>query len=200
MAKGDETRQQIVQRAFDAAKLTGLSGLSIGRLAEEMTLSKSGLFAHFGSKEALEIAVIGEASRQFVHDVMAPALRSARGEPRLRAFFEHWLEWGSRPGGCFFIAASAELDDKPGKPREALIKAYKDWMDELTTAARIAISEGHFRPDVDPQQIAFETYSVVLGAHLFGRVLRDPKAITRTKKTFERILQSARPEGAKRKS
>ena len=135
MAKGEETRAAILARAFELATVVGVSGLSIGRLAEATGLSKSGLFAHFGSKEALEVAVVEEASRQFVQDVMVPALRSPRGEPRVRALFDRWLAWGQRPGGCFFVAASSELDDRSGPPRDALVQAIRDWIDELSRAA-----------------------------------------------------------------
>ncbi|HTL33240.1 MAG TPA: TetR/AcrR family transcriptional regulator [Kofleriaceae bacterium] len=191
MSKGEETRQAILDKAFQLAAVNGLSGLSIGRLAEETGLSKSGLFAHFGSKEALDVAVVEEASRQFVQDVMVPALRQPRGEPRLRALFDGWLAWGDRPGGCFFVGASAELDDRPGPPRDALIRAQKDWVDELAKAARIAIQEHHFGDHVDPDQFAFELYSLMLGAHLFMRFLREPKALARTKHAFERLVASA---------
>lgn len=180
-------------RAFELATINGVSGLSIGRLAEETGLSKSGLFAHFGSKEALEVAVVEEASRQFVQDVLVPALHEPRGEPRLRALFDNWLAWGDRPGGCFFVAASAELDDRPGPPRDALVRSQKDWVDELAKAARIAVTEGHFRADLDADQFAFELYSIMLGAHLFQNFLRDRKARTRTIDAFERLLAAARP-------
>src|SRR4051812_25698293 len=160
MAKGEETRQTILARAFELAIVVGVSGLSIGRLAEATGLSKSGLFAHFGSKEALEVAVVEEAARQFVQEVLVPALRKPRGEPRVRALFDHWLAWGGRPGGCFFVGASAELDDRPGPPRDALVRANKDWVDAISTAAQIAITEGHFRSDLDAQQFAFELYGI----------------------------------------
>ncbi len=196
VTKGEETRQAILSRAFELATIHGISGLSIGRLAEEMNLSKSGLFAHFGSKEALEVAVVEEASRQFVQDVMVPALGKPRGEPRLRAMFERWLEWGGRPGGCFFVAASAELDDRPGPQRDALVRAQKDWIDEIAKAARIAVTEGHFRADLDADQFAFDLYSIMLGTHLFMRFLHDPKARTRTLESFERLVASARRDRA----
>lgn len=192
MAKGEETRQAILERAFELAAVIGVSGLSIGRLAEATGLSKSGLFAHFGSKEALEVAVVQEASRQFVQDVMVPALREPRGEPRVRALFERWLTWGQRPGGCFFVGASAELDDRPGPPRDALVQASKDWIDELTKAARIGISEGHFRADLDPEQFAFEEYGIMLGVHTYFRFLRDPAALARARHAFEQQLAGAR--------
>lgn len=192
MSKGEETRQAILSRAFELATVVGVSGLSIGRLAEEMGLSKSGLFAHFGSKEALEVAVVEEAARQFVQAVMVPALRHPRGEPRLRALFDNWIAWGQRPGGCFFVGASSELDDRPGPPRDALSRAIKDWVDELAKAVRIAISEGHFRPDVDPEQIAFEIYSLMLGMHTFHRFLREPTTLARARRSFERLLAASR--------
>lgn len=192
MSKGEETRQAILAKAFELATVVGVSGLSIGRLAEETGLSKSGLFAHFGSKEALEVAVVEEASRQFVQEVMVPALREPRGEPRLRALFKNWMRWGARPGGCFFVGASAELDDRPGPPRDALVRGSKDWVDELAKATRIAVSEGHFHADVDPDQFAFELYSIMLGAHLFTRFLREPATVNRTHEAFERLVTSAR--------
>lgn len=192
MSKGEETRHAILARAFELATVVGVSGLTIGRLAEETGLSKSGLFAHFGSKEALEVAVVEEASRQFVQEVMVPALRQPRGEPRLRALFDRWVAWGQRPGGCFFVGASTELDDRPGPPRDALVRAIKDWVDELAKAVRIAISEGHFRPDVDPEQLAFEIYGVMLGMHTFFRFLREPTSLERTHMALDRLLDAAR--------
>jgi AcrR family transcriptional regulator len=197
MTKGEETRQAILSRAFELATVVGVSGLSIGRLAEQTGLSKSGLFAHFGSKEALEVAVVEEAARQFVQDVMVPALREPRGEPRVRALFERWLAWGERPGGCFFVGASAELDDRPGPPRDALVRACKDWIDELAKAARIAIREGHFAVDLDPDQFAFEAYGLMLGCHLFHRFLREPTALARTRKAFESLVMTARSGGGR---
>lgn len=192
MSKGEETRQAILAKAFELATVGGVSGLSIGRLAEETGLSKSGLFAHFGSKEALEIAVVEEASRQFVQDVMVPALRKPRGEPRLRALFDNWIQWGQRPGGCFFVGATTELDDRPGPPRDALVRAIKDWVDELAKAVRIAKSEGHFKADVDPDQIAFDIYSIMLGMHTFHRFLHDPATLDRARKAFDRLLAASR--------
>jgi AcrR family transcriptional regulator len=191
-SKGDETRQAILNKAFEVATVHGLLGLSIGRLAEETGLSKSGLFAHFGSKEALDVAVVEEASRQFVQAVMVPALGKPRGEPRIRALFENWLAWGQRPGGCFFVGASTELDERPGPARDALVQASKDWIDEIATAARIAQSEGHFHDKLDPHQFAFEAYSIMLGSHLFLKFLRDPKAIERTRRAFDDLLCGVR--------
>ena len=192
MSKGEETRQAILTRAYAIANMTGLSGLSIGHLAEATGLSKSGLFAHFGSKEALEVAVVEEAARQFVQAVMVPALREPRGEPRVRALFERWFAWGQRPGGCFFVGTSAELDDRPGPQREALVRSTKDWVDELSKAARIAVTEGHFRPDLDAEQFAFEEYGLMLGAHMYLRFLDHTDAIARARAAFDRLIDAAR--------
>lgn len=200
MAKGEETRQTILTRAFELSNVIGISGLSIGRLAEETGLSKSGLFAHFGSKEALEVAVIEEASRQFVQAAMVPALRQPRGEPRIRALFENWLAWAMRPGGCFFIGAMSELDDRPGPPRDALAQACKDWLDELHKAARIAIGEGHFRADLDPEQFVFDEYGIMLALHTYFRFLKAPQALERARQSFDRLLDTARTPSTDRRS
>jgi AcrR family transcriptional regulator len=192
MSKGEETKQAILGKAFELATVVGVSGLTIGGLADQTGLSKSGLFAHFGSKEALEVAVVEEAARQFVQEVMVPALREPRGEPRVRALFERWLAWGARPGGCFFVGASAELDDRPGPPRDALARACHDWIDELAKAARIAIREGHFASTTDADQFAFELYGIMLSCHQFARFLRTTDALTRTRQAFDRLVASAR--------
>lgn len=193
VAKGEETRQAILTRAFEVAKMVGLSGLSIGRLAEETGLSKSGLFAHFGSKEALEVAVVEEAARQFVAFVMVPALREPRGEPRVRALFERWVAWGDQPGGCFFVGAIAELDERTGPPRDALVQTCKDWLDTLATAARITVAGGQFRADLEPDQFAFEVYGIMLGFHAYQKFLRDPASRARALAALERLIVSARP-------
>ena len=122
---------------------------------------------------------------------MVPALREPRGVPRVRALFDRWLAWGLRPGGCFFIGASAELDDRPGAPREALSQACKDWIDELTKAAQIGIREGHLRTDLDAAQFAFEEYGIMLATHTFYRFLCEPDALERSRQAFERLLGSA---------
>lgn len=192
MAKGDETRQAILDRAFALANVGGLAGVTIGRLAEETSMSKSGLFSHFGSKEALDVAIVEEAGRRFVQAVMVPALGQPRGEPRIRALFDRWLAWGQRPGGCFFVGASAELDDKQGPARDALSRACKDWIDMLATAARIAVEEKHFRADLEPAQFAFELYGVMVGAHTFIRFLRDPSALERARTAFDNLVSAAR--------
>ncbi len=188
MRKGEATRAAILDRATDLARSAGVEGLSIGRLAAEMSLSKSGLFAHFGSKEALQVAVIEHAREQFVARVIAPGLKAPRGEVRLRALFDKWVAWGSEPGGCIFMALSAELDDRPGPARDALASALRDLMDVLATTTRVAIDEKQFRADVDPQQVAFEIYGVMAAGHAAARLVGDPKAGSRTRRAFDALM------------
>lgn len=194
MAKGEDTRRAILAEALSLASEVGLDGLSIGLLAERVGMSKSGLFAHFGSKEDLELAVLDEAASRFVDVVVSPALRERRGLPRVRALFERWLTWTDQPflpGGCVFLHASVELDDKPGPARDRLVATQKDWLETLAHAARIAVEEGHFRKDLDVHQLAFEVFSIAYGYHFLDRLLRDPKAEKRARAAFDRLVDDA---------
>jgi AcrR family transcriptional regulator len=196
MSKGSATREAVLGHALAQASSLGLSGVTIGTLAERAQMSKSGLFAHFESKEALQIAVLDEASRRFIETVVAPALRKKRGEPRVRALLEYWRRWATAefmPGGCVFVASIAELDDRPGPVRDRLIECQRDWLETLTTAIRIAVAEGHFRRDLDPAQLAHDFLSLAYGTHLLARLLRDPKAEHRRRTAFENLLANARP-------
>ena len=196
MAKGEETRDTILETALALASTGGLEGLSIGTLASAVGLSKSGLFAHFGSKEDLQLAVLRTAADRFVAEVITPALREPRGEPRVRALFGRWLAWEQAsylPGGCPFIAVSSELDDRPGPVRDYLVQSQRDWLDALANSARIAVAEGHFRGDLDPDQFAYELYSVILAFHQFHRLLRDPSTGERCRRAFEGLLDRSRP-------
>lgn len=195
MGKGDLTRQAIVEHALAMASRIGLEGLSIGGLAQDLHLSKSGLFAHFQSKQALQLQVLEAATRQFTDVVVRPALTAPRGEPRVRALFDRWLAWaqGSRwPGGCVLIAASVEFDDQPGAVRDFIAGAQKDWFDTLAQAVRIAIGEGHFRAELDPEQFAFEAYGIALAMHHTSRLLKDPRAEQRAREAFEARVAAAR--------
>ena len=204
MSKGDATRRAVVARAMSVARSTGLAGLTIGRLSDEMSLSKSGLFAHFGSKESLQVAVVEEAQRQFVEQVVSPALESRRGEPRVRALFEKWLAWGRQDGGCPFVGMATELDDQQGPAREALASAERDWQDALAQAARIAIEEKHFASALDPRQFAFEMLGIMLSFHLMHRLLGDSNAEKRARAAFEALLSrnrgDARPSAPPRRA
>ncbi len=189
----EATRQNILAHAIDLAARVGLGGLTIGGLAEATGLSKSGLFAHFGSKDTLQVRVLETAGEQFVDAVVRPALRAARGEPRVVELFERWLEWGlGQAAGCVFTAATFELDDQPGPARDALVKLQRDWLDTLAQAARIAVREGHFREDLDAEQFAFELHGLMLVTHESGRLFRDDRSTKRARNGFERLLRDAR--------
>ena len=195
MRKGEETRRVILGQALSLASEVGLEGLSIGLLSERCGMSKSGLFAHFASKENLQVSVLDEAAERFVQQVIAPALREPRGEPRVRAMFERWLDWGtqeSMPGGCIFMTAAVELDDRPGPGRDRLLASQKDWHDTLAQAVRIAKTEGHFRADVDEHQFVFECFGIVKSFYFHHRLFREPSARSRAQVAFERLLCDAR--------
>lgn len=189
--KGEMTRQTILDFASGLASRVGLEGLSIGKLAERLQLSKSGLFAHFRSKEALQIQVLEHAAARFVENVIKPALAAPRGEPRVRAVFERWRQWpqaSGMAGGCFFVAAATELDDRPGPAREVLVRQQKDWLDVLANVARTAVAEGHFRADLDAEQFAFELYGIMLIFHFNQRLFAEPKAEYRANSAFESLI------------
>lgn len=198
MGKGDDTRQAVLGQALRVASTVGLRGLTIGSLAELTSMSKSGLFAHFRSKEQLQCAVIDYAAECFVDRVIRPVLREPRGERRLRALFGRWLEWDggadwALPGGCVFISAAAELDDEPdGTLRDRFVRNQRDWLDTLATVFRSGISEGQFDSDCDAEQFAQDLYGVMLAAHHASRLLRDPRAEQRARDAFERLLMAAR--------
>jgi AcrR family transcriptional regulator len=195
MAKGDETRSAVLGTALSLATQVGLEGLTIGKLAEHVGMSKSGLFAHFASKENLQVAVLQEASDRFVAHVVAPALKKPRGEPRLRALFENWLSWSTvdfMPGGCIFLHAGVELDDRPGPVRDRYLASQRDWLGLLAGAVRIAIEERHFRPDLDVDQLAHEIYSLETGSYFLRRVGDPPIVEARARVGFERLLANAR--------
>lgn len=177
------------------ASLDGVEGLTLGDLATRLQLSKSGLFAHFRSKENLQIEVLRAASERFVERVVRPAITLPRGEPRVVGLFERWLDWAKTPGlpgGCIFISAAVELDDRPGPVRDAVVQAQRDWGGALARAARIAVEVGHFRGDLDPEQFAFEQYALLLGYHHHARLLGDPLAEARVRRAFEGQLRLAR--------
>src|SRR4051812_2697378 len=195
MGKGSETPDRIPEQAARIATREGLGGLTIGSLPPELGLSKSGLFAHFGSKEELQCQVLQAAATRFQEEVLRPAIAAPRGEPRIRALFDRWLAWTNRedmPGGCLLIAASIELDDKPGPQRDYLVLAHRGRVAALAKAASLAVEAGHFRADLDPEQFAFDFYSITLGYHDHNRLLCDPRAEERARSAFERLLVSCR--------
>jgi AcrR family transcriptional regulator len=190
--KGAATREAIVDRAIDLARRVGLEGLTIGRLAEDLDLSKSGLFAHFRSKEMLQVQVLEGAAARFVALVLEPAVKAPRGEPRLRMLFDRWMEWERRPGGCVFVQAAADLDDRDSRARDRLVELQRQWLDAIATTARGAVREGHFTSDVDAVQFAHDLNGIILAYHHAARLLRDAAAETRARTAFEALLRAAR--------
>lgn len=193
MTKGEDTRATVLDAALAMASRDGLAGVTLGRLAEQVGMSKSGLFAHFASKERLEVGILEAGIARFIAEVVSPALRAKRGEPRLRALFERWLAWGDKgPGGCVFRVAGVELDDKPGPARDLLVSSQQDLVDTFATAARIAVEEGHLKKGTDVQQLAFEIYCLGYGYHQVARLLRTTDARRRISVAFDRLLDTAR--------
>jgi AcrR family transcriptional regulator len=194
-SKGEVTKQMILDRASSLASRIGLGGLSIGGLADELELSKSGLFAHFRSKEALQVQVLEHAAARFVETVIKPALTAPRGERRVRAVFDFWKKWpkaSGMEGGCFFVAAAAELDDQPGPARDVLVRQQKDWLEVLANVVRTAVAEGHFKKSVDPEQLAFELFGIMLSYHFNSRLLGEPSAGDRADAAFEALVARAK--------
>ena len=195
MSKGAETRRAILDHALEVATKEGLEGLTIGRLAQDLQLSKSGLFAHFRGKEELLLQVLETARSRFIEQVVKPGLAAPRGEPRVRALFESWLAWErstALPGGCPFVAAAVELDDRPGLARDYVVQSQRDWLDVIANSARTGVQEGHFRLDFDAEQFAYEFHGIMLSYHHVARLLHDPNAETRARRAFESLLAGAR--------
>ncbi|HEU5062905.1 MAG TPA: TetR/AcrR family transcriptional regulator [Solirubrobacterales bacterium] len=180
--KGSQTRASILDRAVDLASVEGLEGLTIGRLAAELQMSKSGLFAHFGSKQELQLATVGAAAERFKGRVIDPALELPDGAPRLRAMAERYLSrLEDYSGGCFWAATSAEYDDRPGPVRDAIAAALDAWTSELERQARVAGVER-------PERFAFELYSVVMGANSQYRLSGDRRVFGYAREALERLL------------
>jgi AcrR family transcriptional regulator len=197
-SKGGRTRDTILAAAVSLACRTGLGGLTVGSLAAEVGMSKSGLIAHFGTKEALQLAVLDAAALEFATEVVLPALSVPRGEPRVWALVDGWLGCGlmRRPGGCVFVKSATELDEQPGPVRDRL----RDQHLELgRTIARIfagGMREGHFRADADPERFAGDLHAVMLGFYHQYRLLGDPRAEARARAAVAALLDAARPPGA----
>lgn len=194
MSKGAATREAILHRGIEQAAQVGLSGLTIGGLADATGMSKSGLFAHARSKQELQLRVLEQARQEFIDAVIHPALSEPRGEPRTRALFERWLVMARDlvPGGCLFVKAAAEYDDRPGPVRDQLVRDHTDLRDSIAHVFSTGIAEGHFRVNADPQQFAFELHGLMLGYFHSHRLLRDPGAEKQTRTTFENLLDQYR--------
>jgi len=191
MRKGERTREAILDAAVDLASIDGIEGLSIGELAKRTGMSKSGLFRHFGSREALQTAVLERASAIFVDIVVAPARREPRGMRRLRALFDNWVKWSDLApysGGCPLQSASFELDDRPGPARDFLAWSQREWLRILTANLERAVEEGDLPADTDSAQLAREIYASSIGFEVTRRLIRDPDAERHARRAFERMV------------
>lgn len=194
MSKGQQTKTAILDEAVGLASRVGFNALTIGQLAESTGMSKSGLFAHFKSKEALQLETLERGRERFTDLVIRPTLATPRGMARVRALADNWLVWETEAlqGGCIFVAGSIEYDDQPGPMRDALVRNQRDWAEFIETVARTAISEGDFRADLDVEQFAFSLQGLIFAFHHTARLLRDPKARDHVRRGLDQLLDAAR--------
>jgi AcrR family transcriptional regulator len=192
--KGELTRAAILDMALDLASRDGLEGLTIGLLAERMSMSKSGVFAHFGSREELQIAVLKLYHQRFEQEVFLPSMKEARGLPRLRGMFLRWIKRVTIEiaSGCIYISGAAEYDDRPGVIRQELSAMVIAWQDALFRCVQQAAEIGHLRKGIDPQQMVFEMYGLILALHHDARFIKRPGSIERAFSGFERLVASYR--------
>lgn len=190
LLKGQQTKAAIVDAALGLATQVGLEGLSIGALAEVTGMSKSGVFAHFGSREELQISVIREYHTRFEDEVFFPAMRLERGLPRLRAMFANWMKRTSAEldSGCIYISGAVEFDDRPGPVRDALAQSVNIWLAAMNRAVVQAQQAGHLRADADEQQVAFEIHALILALHYEARFLKNPGSVARATTGFDHLI------------
>jgi AcrR family transcriptional regulator len=207
MRKGEMTRAAILDVAITLASRDGLEGLTIGLLAEKMNMSKSGVFAHFGSREDLQIEVVKLYHRQFEQEVFYPSIKEARGLPRLEGMFARWIRQVTIEiaSGCIYISGAVEYDDRPGEIREQLVTMVRTWQQALHRCTLQAIEAGHLRADTDADQLVYEMYGLILGLHHDARFLKKAGSVERAQKGFDRLIDSYRdpkslPASAARKS
>lgn len=196
MTKAAATKAMIVTRALQRASLVGLSGLTIGELAQDLKLSKSGLFAHFGSKEALQLAVLDEAAQRLQAETIKPAMAAPPGVARLRQFFENWLRWPKAvglPGGCPLLGACFELDDEPGALRDHLAEQQKQFVALIAGMAAQAVVAGQLRRDTDIEGLAFRIYALGFGHGVVERLLGREQAAAQTLRSFDALIQAQAP-------
>jgi AcrR family transcriptional regulator len=193
VSKGQDTKSAILDEAVGIASRVGFNALSIGQLAESTGMSKSGLFAHFKSKEALQLETLHRAQERFNDLVIRPALSAPRGRKRVEVLFDRWLDWETEAltGGCIFVTATIEFDDQPGPMRDAVVRCQQDWLEFVATVTGTAVAEGDFRADLDTEQFAFQLQGLMLGYHHAGRLMRDPKAREHTRQALDALLAAA---------
>ena len=192
MRKGEQTRVAILDVALDIASRDGLEGLTIGLLADRMSMSKSGVFAHFGSREDLQIEVIKLYNKRFEDEVFYPSLKEPRGLPRLQAMFARWIKRVTVEiaSGCIYISGAVEYDDRPGAIREELVGMVRTWQDALHRCVQQAIEMGHLKAETDPYQLVYEMYGLVLALHHDTRFIQRPGSTERAQAGFERLLRT----------
>jgi AcrR family transcriptional regulator len=191
VTKGERTRAGILDEGVRIASKLGLEGLTIGSLAEATGMSKSGLFAHFGSREELQLAVLEHGREKFAEVVFKPALAKPRGLSRLRTSFTNWLDWtesAELPGGCVMLGAAVEFDDQPGPVRDRVAALQREWMDTLARTIRGAIEEGQLRRDTDVEQLVFQCFGIALACHHHRRLFGDERARTRALAAYDELL------------
>lgn len=190
LQKGQQTKAAIVEAALGLATHIGLEGLSIGALADVTGMSKSGVFAHFGSREELQISVVREYHVRFEQEVFYPALAAERGVARLRALFGNWMQRTSIEidSGCIYISGAVEFDDRDGPVRDALASSVRTWLVAMRRAIEQCVEQGELRADVNPEQILFEIHGLILALHYEARFLQTPGSIDRANTGFDNIL------------
>jgi len=194
MRKGEQTRAAILDVALELASRNGLEGLTIGLLADRMSMSKSGVFAHFGSREDLQLEVVKLYHHRFEQEVFYPSIKETRGLPRLVAMYTRWVKRVSVEiaSGCIYISGAVEYDDREGPIREQLVSMVRAWQGALLRSVEQAVEIGHLRRDVDPEQLVFEMHGLILALHHDARFLRNPGAVERARAAFERLVENYR--------
>jgi AcrR family transcriptional regulator len=193
MRKGELTRNMILDEAVTTARFTGLSGLTIGSLAARTDMSKSGLYAHFESKEALQLATMARNRDAFVTEVIRPALAVDRGEPRLRALIANWMRWYRHPGGCLFMSAATEFDDMPGPLHDQMISDERDLHDSIKQVLGTLVTTGEAAPDMDTEQVSQEIFGILLACNWRHRIIGDARAEAYAWTAVDRLLAGLRP-------
>ena len=194
MRKGEQTRAAILDVALELASRNGLEGLTIGLLADRMSMSKSGGFAHFGSREDLQLEVVKLYHHRFEQEVFYPSIKEARGLPRLVAMYTRWVKRVSVEiaSGCIYISGAVEYDDREGPIREELVSMVRAWQGALLRSVQQAVEIGHLRRDLEPEQLVFEMHGLILALHHDARFLRNPGAVERARAAFERLVENYR--------
>lgn len=194
LRKGEMTRAAILDVGLDIASREGLEALTIGLLADKMNMSKSGVFAHFGSRDDLLIAVLKLYNYNFEQEIFFPSLKEPRGLPRLREMFARWVKRVTHEiaSGCMYISGAVEYDDRPGIIRDELAGMVRAWQEALQRCVRQAIEVGHLRPDTDAEQIVFEMYGLVLALHHDARFIKRPNSVAHAERGFARLIEAYR--------